>query len=87
VPELSVRGRPLAPIPPLLALSLLLEGPSRIATALGKRKRKRKRKAKAPGEGGSAAIPTAVSNWPDRGARPRSATIVITRTDGGVIGM
>lgn len=39
-----------------------------------------------PGEGGTTANPTAVSNWPDRGPRPRSATIVITRDDGGVIG-
>ncbi|MGN2390325.1 PhoX family protein [Pelomicrobium sp. G1] len=30
--------------------------------------------------------PTEVSDWPDRNARPRSATIVITREDGGVIG-
>ncbi len=39
-----------------------------------------------PGEGGTTANPTAVSDWPDRGARPRSATIVITRDDGGEIG-
>jgi secreted PhoX family phosphatase len=39
-----------------------------------------------PGEGGTAANPTAVSNWPDRGPRPRSATIVITRDDGREIG-
>jgi uncharacterized protein len=39
-----------------------------------------------PGEGGSVANPTAVSDWPDRGARPRSATIVITRDNGGEIG-
>ncbi len=44
-----------------------------------------------PGETGSAAAPT--SNWPANqtaaapGARPRSATIVITRTDGGVVGL
>lgn len=42
-----------------------------------------------PGENGTAAAPT--SNWPANqtaasGARPRSATIVITRTDGGVVG-
>ena len=28
---------------------------------------------------------TGISSWPDK-ARPRSATIVITRADGGVIG-
>jgi secreted PhoX family phosphatase len=39
-----------------------------------------------PGEGGTTANPTAVSDWPDRGPRPRSATIVITRDDGGEIG-
>lgn len=39
-----------------------------------------------PGEGGTAAEPTRISDWPDRGARPRSATIVITREDGGEIG-
>ncbi|MCU0835084.1 MAG: PhoX family phosphatase [Chromatiaceae bacterium] len=39
-----------------------------------------------PGEGGTTDNPTLVSNWPDRGPRPRSATIVITRTDGGEIG-
>jgi len=39
-----------------------------------------------PGEGGTSEDPTAVSSWPDRGARPRSGTIVITREDGGVIG-
>jgi uncharacterized protein len=43
-----------------------------------------------PGEGGSAASPT--SNWPSSQtgpstARPRSATIVITKTDGGVVGL
>ena len=33
-----------------------------------------------PGEGGN-------SNWPDGGsARPRSATVIITKNDGGVIG-
>lgn len=38
-----------------------------------------------PGEGGT--LPPTVSNWPDGGsARPRSATIVITRDDGGEIG-
>lgn len=30
--------------------------------------------------------PTAFSQWPTPGARPRSATVVIRRTDGGVIG-
>jgi secreted PhoX family phosphatase len=41
-----------------------------------------------PGEGATTANPQAVSAWPDgpAGGRPRSATIVITRTDGGVIG-
>jgi secreted PhoX family phosphatase len=44
-----------------------------------------------PGEGGSAAAPT--SNWPTsqsgagNNARPRSATIVITKDDGGVVGL
>ena len=30
--------------------------------------------------------PLAVSKWPDGGGRPRSATVVITKNDGGVIG-
>jgi secreted PhoX family phosphatase len=32
--------------------------------------------------------PTAVSNWPDKKAtgRPRSATVVVRRADGGVVG-
>lgn len=44
-----------------------------------------------PGEGGSFGTPT--SNWPQSQAtgtgtgRPRSATIVITKTDGGVVGL
>jgi uncharacterized protein len=44
-----------------------------------------------PGESGTAAAPT--SNWPANqggaapGARPRSATIVVTRTDGGIIAL
>ena len=46
-----------------------------------------------PGENGTTTAPT--SSWPDTqatgsaptGTRPRSATIVITRTDGGVIGL
>jgi secreted PhoX family phosphatase len=44
-----------------------------------------------PGEGGSANAPT--SNWPANqgsaapGARPRSATVVIRRTDGGIVGL
>ena len=45
-----------------------------------------------PGENGNAT--TATSNWPANqsgtaaaGSRPRSATIVITKTDGGVIGI
>ena len=45
-----------------------------------------------PGEGGDditdPANPRAVSNWPDGLAdgRPRSATVVIVKEDGGVIG-
>ncbi len=41
-----------------------------------------------PGEGGTTANPKAVSSWPDgdAGQRPRSATIVVTRSDDGVIG-
>ncbi|MBX9706555.1 MAG: PhoX family phosphatase [Caulobacteraceae bacterium] len=44
-----------------------------------------------PGEGGNATTPT--SNWPTsqsgpgNNARPRSATIVITKNDGGVVGL
>lgn len=41
-----------------------------------------------PGEGG--ALPPTVSNWPEGNSgtsRPRSATIVITRNDGGEIGI
>jgi len=44
-----------------------------------------------PGENGTAAAPS--SNWPASqtgaapGVRPRSATIVITRTDGGIVGL
>jgi secreted PhoX family phosphatase len=43
-----------------------------------------------PGEGGSATSPT--SNWPANvagpsTARPRSATIVITKNDGGIVGL
>jgi secreted PhoX family phosphatase len=42
----------------------------------------------APSERSDPAKPTAFSTWPDgdRGGRPRSATIVIRRQDGGVIG-
>ncbi|HSO07826.1 MAG TPA: PhoX family phosphatase [Pelomicrobium sp.] len=41
-----------------------------------------------PGEGATTANPQLVSAWPDGpgGGRPRSATMVITRDDGGVIG-
>ncbi|HDX8866764.1 TPA: DUF839 domain-containing protein, partial [Klebsiella michiganensis] len=45
-----------------------------------------------PGEGGDDITdptnPRAVSNWPDDNpsGRPRSATVVITKTDGGIIG-
>lgn len=39
-----------------------------------------------PGEGGET-HPELVSHWPDgHGARPRSATVIVTREDGGVIG-
>jgi hypothetical protein len=30
--------------------------------------------------------PTSFSQWPTSGLRPRSATVVVRRTDGGVIG-
>jgi uncharacterized protein len=42
----------------------------------------------APSERSDPAKPTAFSTWPDgdRGGRPRSATIVIRRPDGGIIG-
>ncbi|WP_116042737.1 PhoX family protein [Amycolatopsis palatopharyngis] len=41
-----------------------------------------------PGDSGTPDNPRASSNWPDYSAtgRPRSATIVITREDGGVVG-
>ena len=41
-----------------------------------------------PSERSDPAKPTAVSSWPDgiRGGRPRSATIVIRKEDGGVVG-
>ena len=39
-----------------------------------------------PSERSNPAKPTAVSSWPGNGARPRSATIVIRKKDGGVIG-
>jgi secreted PhoX family phosphatase len=41
-----------------------------------------------PGEGGTAADPRAVSNWPDfdPAGRPRDATLAIRRIDGGVVG-
>jgi secreted PhoX family phosphatase len=41
-----------------------------------------------PGDSGTPENPRASSNWPDYSptGRPRSATIVITREDGGVIG-
>jgi hypothetical protein len=32
-----------------------------------------------------ARAPTAFSQWPTAGARPRSATVVVRRSDGGVI--
>ena len=41
-----------------------------------------------PGDRSDPAEPRAFSNWPDYvpGGRPRSATVVIRRTDGGIIG-
>ena len=39
-----------------------------------------------PSERSNPANPTAVSSWPGNGARPRSATIVIRKKDGGAIG-
>ena len=41
-----------------------------------------------PGDSGTPENPRASSNWPDYSptGRPRSATIVITREDGGVVG-
>lgn len=41
-----------------------------------------------PGDGGPAENPTETSNWPDGpgAGRPRPATVVIRRNDGGVIG-
>ncbi len=44
-----------------------------------------------PGDGGNKANPTLTSNWPHSQGygpqgRPRSATVVITRNDGGIIG-
>jgi secreted PhoX family phosphatase len=43
----------------------------------------------APSENADPNNPTAISTWPDgpgRAGRPRSATVVIERTDGGIIG-
>jgi secreted PhoX family phosphatase len=41
-----------------------------------------------PGEGAQSENPTQFSNWPDFGVggRPRSATVVVRRADGGVVG-
>jgi len=39
-----------------------------------------------PSERSEPDAPTKFSNWPDRTGRPRSATVVITKNDGGVIG-
>ncbi|WP_334135304.1 PhoX family protein, partial [Tepidimonas sp.] len=39
-----------------------------------------------PSERSDPAEPLKVSRWPDGGGRPRSATVVITKDDGGVIG-
>jgi secreted PhoX family phosphatase len=39
-----------------------------------------------PSERADPANPTAVSAWPNNGARPRAATVVIRRRDGGAIG-
>jgi secreted PhoX family phosphatase len=38
-----------------------------------------------PSERGDPDAPTKISAWPDN-ARPRSATLVITKADGGLIG-
>ena len=38
-----------------------------------------------PSERSDPARPTAVSSWPD-GGRPRSATVVIRKNDGGIVG-
>jgi secreted PhoX family phosphatase len=41
-----------------------------------------------PTERSDPKAPGAISNWPDKkpGGRPRSATVVIRKKDGGVIG-
>ena len=41
-----------------------------------------------PGERSDPSHPKAISSWPEgaQGGRPRSATLAIRRTDGGVIG-
>jgi hypothetical protein len=39
-----------------------------------------------PGENAPFGDPDAQSNWPDRGPRPRSATVAIRRVDGGIVG-
>ncbi|MDT4890118.1 hypothetical protein FQZ97_1269150 [compost metagenome] len=40
-----------------------------------------------PGEG-SGSVTAPISHWPDGGtSRPRSATVVITKNDGGLIGL
>lgn len=39
-----------------------------------------------PGERSDPAQPNRYSNWPDAGVRPRSATVVIRRKDGGILG-
>ena len=39
-----------------------------------------------PSERSDPASPTRYSSWPNQGARPRSATVVIRKVDGGVIG-
>jgi secreted PhoX family phosphatase len=41
-----------------------------------------------PSERSNPAMPKAISAWPDgpSGGRPRSATVVIRRADGGLIG-
>jgi uncharacterized protein len=38
------------------------------------------------GDNDIARDPTAFSTWPTAGIRPRSAVVVVRRTDGGVIG-
>jgi hypothetical protein len=39
-----------------------------------------------PGDRADPANPTRYSSWPDCAGRPRSATVAITRADGGIVG-